>query len=190
MVDDHADMTRLLGEELTEAGFEVLEANSGGRANRARPLHQPDVALTDLRMADIDGLDVLDTLRGLDADLPVSSMTAFGSIDSAVEAMRKGAFTYLAKPFRMDELVLQVQNALALRALRCENRSLRRLVDADGPGGMVGTAGAMRALYAIVDRLAGSDVPVLIRGETGTGKERVARALHFGGPAASGRSWR
>ncbi len=181
VVDDAEEMTRLLEEELVDRGYEVRAASGGAEALALAQAAPPDVVITDLRMAPVDGFDLLEGLRSLDPDLPVIVMTAFGSIDTAVEAMRRGAHTYVTKPFRMDELTVHVDKALAGRALRRENVSLRRMVVADGPEGMIGRSPAMRALYQRVARLADASVPVLVRGESGTGKERVARALHYGG---------
>jgi two-component system response regulator HydG len=181
VVDDHTEMVRLLAEELGEAGYEVIEASGGAQALELARRREPDLAITDLRMAGVDGLDVLAGLLEIDPEMPVVIMTAFGSIDTAVDAMRRGAWTYLTKPFRTDELLVQVKKGIAHRSLAAENHVLRRLVTAAAPTGMIGVSAPMRAVYAMVARLADSDVPVLIRGESGTGKERVARALHAGG---------
>jgi two-component system, NtrC family, response regulator HydG len=178
VVDDHADMVSLLGEALRGAGYEVIEATSGAQALDLARTTQPDAAISDLRMAGVDGLDVLAGLHELDSDLPVLMMTAFGSVTNAVDAMRRGAWSYLTKPLRIDELLLQVRNALEHRALRDENRSLRKRVAAEAPDGMIGHSAPMRALYELVARLADAEDAVLIRGESGTGKERVAQALH------------
>lgn len=186
VVDDHTEMVRLLAEELREAGYDVLEASSGAEALDIAQRDPPDVAVTDLRMTGVDGLDVLAGLHELDRDMPVLIMTAFGSVNTAVEAMHRGAWTYLTKPFRTDELLLQVRKALSHRALSDENRTLRRLVSTEAPDGMIGRSAPMRAVYDMVGRLADADAPVLIRGESGTGKERVARALHLGGVRRDG----
>ena len=185
VVDDHAEMARLLVEELAEAGHEVLEATGGAQAIEVARTEQPDVVVTDLRMSGVDGFDVLQAIHDQDASIPILIMTAFGSIDTAVDAMRRGAFTYLTKPFRTAELLVQVDKALAVRALADENRSLRRRIADNAPVGMIGHSEPMRAVYRLIARLADADVPVLIRGESGTGKERVAQALHAAGARAT-----
>jgi len=174
-------MVRLLEEELGDAGYEVVGVSDGAAALTSARCAPPDLAITDLRMPAVDGLDVLAGLLEIDPDLPVIIMTAFGSIDTAVDAIRRGAWNYLTKPFRTEELVLQVAKALGHRNLADENRALRRLVTAAAPSGMIGQSAPMRAMYGLIARLADADASVLIRGESGSGKERVARALHQGG---------
>jgi two-component system, NtrC family, response regulator HydG len=179
VVDDHAEMCALLCEQLSDAGFGVTSASDGAAAIARLPGDRPDVVITDLRMAGVDGMDVLAAAREADPDLPVIVMTAYGVVESAVEAMRAGAWHYVTKPFRLAEMLLEVERALAARALRDENRVLRRVIsEGKAPAGMAGTSRVMRELYSRVARLADVDVPVLIRGESGTGKERVGRALH------------
>ena len=180
-VDDHAEMVSLLADQLRDAGYEVVTATDGATALALAADQQPDVVISDLRMAKMDGFDVLDGLRRLDPEMPVVIMTAFGAVDTAVEAMKRGAFHYLTKPFRLDELLVLMQKAMETRVLLDENRALRR-VSPSGPGGLLGTGAAMRQVQERIVRLAAADVPVLIRGESGTGKERVARALHDQSP--------
>ena len=186
VVDDHVEMGRMLQDPLQDAGYRVDLAASGAEAQALLRTRVYDAVLTDLRMAEVDGLDVLEAAHRADPDLPVLVMTAFGGVESAVEAMKRGAFHYLTKPFRLDEVLLYLGRALEARALRSENRALRRETQAhaDGLGGLVGSSPAMRALYAQVQRLAPAAAPVLVRGESGSGKELVARALHSEGPRA------
>jgi two-component system response regulator HydG len=141
------------------------------------------VAITDLRMEGVDGFDVLEGLQRLDPTVPVLIMTAFGAIETAIEAIKRGAYHYFPKPFQLGEVLVFVERALAERRLREENRSLRRLaMDRCRLDAMVGQSRVMQALYDLVERVAQSAAPALIRGESGTGKELVARALHFTGP--------
>ncbi len=181
IADDHVEMARLLADKLGEEGWTARVVDSGKAAVDALAKLAPDLVITDLRMAEVDGLDVLDAARAADPELPVIIMTAFGSIESAIEAMRRGAWHYVVKPARLDELVLHAQRAAEHRRLRLENKLLR-VQTRSGMSALVGRSRAMRELYALVERIALSSSAVLIHGESGTGKELVARALHFHGP--------
>ncbi|MBM7112295.1 sigma-54-dependent transcriptional regulator [Archangium primigenium] len=187
VVDDHVEMARLLADALTDEGYTVDVATSGPEALaivRGRVL---DAVVCDLRMEKVDGFDVLAAVREADPLMPVLIMTAFGGVENAVEAMRRGATHYFTKPFRLDEVLLYVRRAIAERRLREENRALRQAVgDRSAFGALVGRSAPLRDLYALIERVAHSHVPVLVRGESGSGKELVARALHFEGPRKAG----
>ncbi len=183
VVDDHVEMARVLADRLRDAGHQVEIAAGGASALEAVRARPPDVVLTDLRMDDVDGMDVLHGVRAIDPGIPVLIMTAFGAIDSAIDAIKRGAYHYLTKPFQLDEVVLYVQRAIADRRLRDEHRALRRIAtQRSGFSALIGRSAAMRELYDLIERIAQSSAPVLIRGESGSGKELVARALHFEGP--------
>jgi two-component system response regulator HydG len=185
IVDDNLEMAETLAEHLTERGYEV-RIEGGGAAALARVEREPfDAVVTDLRMEEVDGLDLLGALKERDPALPVILMTAFGAIDTAIEAIRRGAYHYLTKPFKLEELRVYLEKALAERHLRVENRALRRAVsERFGLGNLVGKSPAMRELYDTLDRVTRTDSLVLVTGESGTGKELVARAIHFNGPRA------
>ena len=183
IVDDHLEMVQLLADQLADAGYEVAMAGSGAEALTTAAKFLPDIVLTDLRMDQVDGFDVLEGVRALDPTVPVIIMTGFGAIDSAIEAMKRGAYHYFTKPFRLDEVILYVGRALADRRLRDQHRALSRIaVERSGFAAMIGKSDVMRRLYDVIERVAQSSEPVLISGESGTGKELIARALHFEGP--------
>ncbi len=172
-------MRDLLVEELTDAGFQVLAANGGKNGLetvRSRPV---DLVITDLRMPDLDGFDLIRDLRATDNPPHIVMITAFGSIETAIKAVKLGAYDYITKPFEMEELVLVADKALAERSLRIEVQRLRRAVDpSDAFANIIGKSAPMRSVLSLVARIANSDVSVLITGESGTGKELIARAIH------------
>ncbi len=187
VVDDHVEMARLLADHLTDVGYTVDVATSGQEALAVVRGRVLDAVVCDLRMEQVDGFDVLAAVRQVDPTLPVLIMTAFGGVENAVEAMRRGATHYFTKPFRLDEVLLYVRRAIAERRLREENRALRQAVgDRSAYAALVGRSMPMRSLYALIERVAHSPAPVLVRGESGSGKELVARALHFEGPRKDG----
>jgi len=179
LVEDDPAQRQLVGDILAAAGFSVLSAD--GLTAALPQLAVPDLVLvlSDFRLADGDGLALLREVRQRRAELSFVLMTAYGSIQHAVEAVRAGADDYLAKPFERQALLLTLDKALRTRALREENR---RLSDALGEReqlvDLIGRAPAMQRLYRQIERLAPTDASVMIEGESGTGKELVARALH------------
>ena len=187
VVDDKLPMAETLADGLADRG---ITANAVGSAREALAAVQDgtvDVLVTDLRMPDLDGLALLDAVRAAAPEVPVIVMTAYGAIDSAVESIRKGAFHYLTKPFKLDELLVFVERALADRALRRETAALRRtLRERHSLAGLIGRSQAMQRVFGIVERIARSSVPVLITGETGAGKGAVARAIHGESDRATG----
>ncbi|MCA8968274.1 MAG: sigma-54-dependent Fis family transcriptional regulator, partial [Planctomycetes bacterium] len=179
VADDEESMRFFVERGLQRRGYEV-EAFDNGTALLERARSAPfDAAVVDLKMPGPSGIDVLRELRELDPDATVLLMTAYGTIETAIEATRLGAFHYLTKPFEFAELAALLERALEHRAAVRENRSLRSLASGrDSFGPMVGQSDAMRAVFATLETLGSATSTVLITGESGTGKELVAQALH------------
>ncbi|MEQ1501578.1 MAG: sigma-54 dependent transcriptional regulator [Myxococcota bacterium] len=176
VVDDHAASAESLAEALTELGYEADFATSGRQALAKLQEAPADVVVTDLRMEGMDGLALMAAIRDVDPHLPVILVTAYATIDRAVEATRSGAFAFLTKPLKVPELEVQVRNAATVRSLHAR-------VDPDD-GAIVGTSAALRSALVRADRAAVSDATVLVTGETGTGKELLARRIHARSPRA------
>jgi DNA-binding NtrC family response regulator len=182
-VEDDAAMCELLREALDEEGYDV-EVASGGRAGIDRVKRGGiDLVVADVKMPDLDGLDVLREIKTCEPSPYVITITAFGSIDTAIRAVKLGAFDYITKPFEIDHLLLAVDKALGERALRSEVARLRDEVERSYRfDNIIGRSPAMQEIFGMVRRLAGSSASVLITGDSGTGKELIARSLHFSSP--------
>jgi DNA-binding NtrC family response regulator len=186
IVDDDGAMRQLLESLFREQGYETGAAESVNAAIEKLRDADFDAVVSDIKMPGRSGIELVGELRRLRPDTPVVLMTAFGSIDSAVEAMRAGAFDYITKPFEPEAVLFCVERALERRALEEENRDLRRALDRTASvGELIGRSPAMRDVVALIRRVANNRSSVLISGESGTGKEVVARALHFAGPRAA-----
>jgi two-component system C4-dicarboxylate transport response regulator DctD len=178
-VDDDKDLREANEQTLRLAGFEPLLFSSATQALKVLDEHFEGVVVTDLRMPEIDGMALFRTLAGRDADLPVILITGHGDIATAVEAMREGAYDFLAKPFASDRLIQSVRRAAEKRRLVMENRRLRLAAEAaESQSPLMGEAPAMQRLRETLKAIADADVDVLIVGETGAGKELVADQLH------------
>ncbi|PYN52184.1 MAG: hypothetical protein DME00_00055 [Candidatus Rokuibacteriota bacterium] len=187
IVDDDQVARELLAETLGREGYRVRVAGGGAEALGLAGAEPFDMALVDLRMPDLDGLAVLKQLAMIQPDLPVVILTAFATIETAIAAVNAGAFDYLSKPFRMEEIKLVVRRTLDARRLARENLQYRQELGARyGFEGLIGQSHQMVEIYKLIARMAALDTTVLIEGETGTGKELVARAIH----GASGRAAR
>ncbi len=182
VVDDRPEMAELLAEQLEAAGYTARVAIGGREGLALAAQAPPDAVITDLHMPELDGFAVLEGVQALNARIPVILLTAYGQIPDAVRAIQAGAFHYLSKPHRLPELLIYLERALETRRLREENSRLRSQAPPDGLERMVGGSSSMRRLYEQIQRLARAGAPVLIRGESGAGKELVARALHSLGP--------
>jgi len=187
IVDDDAVMREMVEDLLTSRGFEACAAPTAEEALQIVEQRDFDAVLTDLQMPGMDGLALLGAVREGHPDLPVILMTSFGSIQTAVEAMRHGAHDYVTKPFESESLLLTIERALERRDLEEENRRLRAAVDRTACfGDLVGKSAAMNEIYALIRKIASNRSHVLITGESGTGKEVVARTIHFSGSRAQG----
>ena len=185
IVDDDTAMREMLASLFRDRGYAVEEAASAAEALERADQQTFDVALSDIRMPGKTGIEMVGELRERLPETPVVLMTAFGSIDSAVESMRAGAFDYITKPFEPDAVVLTIERALERRVLEEENRRLRRALDQTSSfGDLIGESPAMREIFALVRKVANSSSSVLITGESGTGKEVVARTIHYSGNRA------
>jgi two-component system, NtrC family, response regulator AtoC len=186
VVEDDRDMRLLLEDELRESGYEVLTAAEGGEALAWLKSAPVDVIVTDLVMPGMDGRELLEEVHRSNQDVPIIITTAFGTIESAVDAMKAGAYHYLPKPFGMDHMQAALENALAERRLKLELHRHQVAADVDELG-FVAVSQGMRAAVEVTLRAARADTPVLLLGESGTGKELLARLLHSRSPRAEGR---
>src|SRR6476659_4019875 len=179
VADDHDAIRRGLVRGLTEAGHEVEEASNGNQAIERLTDNFFDVVLSDLKMGGSDGMDVLRTTRALHPTTAVILMTAFGTVNTAVEAMKIGAFDYVLKPFEIEEMEVKIDKALEVKRLKNEIEYLRDAQqDRYDFDKIVGSSPALQRVLDIVKKVAKSNTTVLIRGETGTGKELIAGAIH------------
>jgi DNA-binding NtrC family response regulator len=184
VVDDQESIRHFVSQALSDAGHEVLTAASGNEALERLKDGPPDLILLDLKLGDIDGLDVLRKAKELYKELPIIMMTAHGDVESAVEAMKAGAFDFVTKPVHLDQLQVLVDRGLESQKLRRELEHLRRKDRARFSSGHVqGTSRAMQEVYDIAEQVAKSDTTsVLIEGESGTGKQLVATIIHEQSP--------
>ena len=187
VVDDEPVQREMIGGFLKKQGFEVIAADSAERALELFRQDAFDLVLTDQKMAEMSGLELLQAVHTINAETPVVLITAFGTIEAAVAALKHGAIDYLTKPLNLDELLYRIRQVSDRYRIINENRELREaLQDRHRIEGIIGESGPMLEVLSIVRRVAPSEATVLIRGESGTGKELIAKAIHFGSPRARG----
>ena len=181
VVEDEQKLRRVVQLQLQSAGFDVDQA--GTAEEGLRSADRADLIITDLRLPGMDGLELLSTIRRQNSQTPVIVMTAFGSVETAVSAMKSGAADFLLKPFSLDHLMTVVQKALEVRALRDENKKLREELGVRYElHNMIGRSPGMQDVFATVARVAATRATVLLAGESGVGKDMIARAIHFHSP--------
>jgi two-component system response regulator HydG len=195
VVDDDKEMRSLLEDFLRGEGYELfcfpmatdaLEALApGGLLGQDKSEGDIDLIISDIKMPQMDGLEFTARLQQLRPEIPVILITAFGSIETAIEAMRRGAFHYVVKPFKLAEMGVNLERAVGHRKLQRDNTALRQEVKKNWSlGGVVGKSSGMKAIFDLVSRVSQATANILITGESGTGKEMVARAIHESGPRA------
>ena len=186
LVDDDETFRRVMAGELERLGLDVAEAGSGTEAIQAAARLEPEVVLLDLQLPDMDGLQVLPRIREKSPGSEVIMLTGHGSFDTAIQAIRAGAFDYVAKPCPLDELEVRIERAIERRALQQRASLLERaLTPSDPAHAFIGDSPAFRATVSLIERVAASGSTVLVCGETGTGKEMAARLLHARSPRCS-----
>ena len=195
IVDDDQEMRSLLTDYLTNNGFEALSfplatealiaLSPGGKLGSDHIEGDIDLLISDIKMPQMTGLEFTEKLQVVRPEIPIILITAFGSIETAIEAMQRGAFHYVVKPFKLAEMSVNVERALEHRKLLRDNTALRQEIKRNwSMGGVVGKSAGMKAVFELVNRVSQATANVLITGESGTGKEMVARAIHESGPRA------
>ena len=180
IADDDESLRRIIEYNLSNKGYRIFLADDGEEALNIFKSEDVDIVITDIKMEKVDGLELLEEIKRLKSNALVIMITAHGSIETAVRAMKLGAYDYITKPFDRDELQIMVEKALSLQSLMSENIRLRQeLADRFSLDNIIGASSKMKRIYDMVARVAKSDSTVLLQGESGTGKELIARAIHF-----------
>jgi two-component system, NtrC family, response regulator len=183
LIDDDINLGKVIGYQLEKYGYEVDKCSNGTDGIAQFKKNAYDIVISDIQMPDISGIDVLQEVRRINKQVVVIMITAFGSVDNAMEACRLGADDYISKPFGQEQLFFTIEKAVRLRALQSENLELRsKLKDKFRFENMVANSGAMQNILRITQKVAASNASVIILGESGTGKELIARAIHYGSP--------
>ncbi|HMS39727.1 MAG TPA: sigma-54 dependent transcriptional regulator [Pyrinomonadaceae bacterium] len=180
VVEDEELMRSILRQLLENEGFSVLSADSAENALQIFAAEDVAVTLTDIKMAGMDGLELLDRIKTVDEDALVIVMTAYSSVDSAISALRKGVYDYVTKPFVNEDLLKTIKNAIRTKELFNENRALRRELNQQYSfNEIIGKSASLQDIFRIVEKIADTTASVLVQGESGTGKELIAKSIHF-----------
>ncbi len=183
IVDDEKNYTMIIGEILQEEGYTSITASSGMEALDILNKEIIDLVLTDVKMPGMSGIQLLENIKELNPDIPVIIMTAYGSVEKAVDAMHKGAYTFILKPFENQALIAHITKALSVYKIVQENSRLRDAISSRYSfDNIIGKSRPMQEIYEIIKKVAPSNASVLIEGESGTGKELVAKSLHYNSP--------
>lgn len=183
IVEDNDSMRQMLLKTFQAEGYQAETAKDGASALQTLSRRKFDLVVTDLKLTDMDGVEVLSTVKDIDTEIQVIVMTAYGSIETAVEAMKKGAYDFVAKPFDTEHLLVLVRKALESRRLVTENTLLREVLASNHQfQEIIGTSPKMKEVMGLIQKVAASDTTVLLLGESGTGKELFARAVHHLSP--------
>ncbi len=186
VIEDEELMRTILRQLLEDSGYQVFTADSSESGLSIYKQNEISVTLTDIKLAGADGLSLLDQIKSIDQDALVIVMTAYSSVDTAIAALRKGAYDYITKPFVNADLLQTVKNAISQRLLFRENRALRRELGKNYHSSeIIGNSSKLRSVFAVIEKVADTNSNVLILGESGTGKELVARSLHFNSSRAA-----
>ena len=185
LAEDDAGQRKIMADILRAEGHRVFEADGAAAAGALTKEHNPDVVVTDLKMAGRSGIDLVEEIARLPARPEVVVITAFGSIETAVRAMRLGAYDYLTKPLERDELLLAIERAAEKYRLRMDGQGFRDQLASQTSHGLVAESAEMKNVLEIARKVASSDATVLIRGESGTGKEKIAQLIHYLSPRGS-----
>jgi len=187
VVDDEKSMCQFLSIMLRKEGYDITTVSTGKKAIEEVQSHRYDVVLTDIKMAGMDGIEVLKEIKKYDPALPVVIMTAYASQKTAIEAVNQGAFHYLIKHAKNEEIKMVVRNALDMKRVRTENSILKKQLRRTGDlKTIIGKSEEMQKIFRLVDKVADTESTVLIYGESGTGKELIARAIHYGSSRSDG----
>ena len=183
IVDDEESIREFLEIMLRREKYEVATASSAKKALKILEKENFDMVITDIQMPEMNGIELLGKIKDTDSDTVVIMVTAYGSTESAVEAMKLGAYDYITKPFKIDELKIIIKNALSANTLKQENIQLKRALEKKYSfQNIVGSSPSMLKLYDMIQRISQTKSNILINGESGTGKELIARAIHYNGP--------
>jgi two-component system, NtrC family, response regulator PilR len=183
VVDDEESIREFFEIMLKREGYEVFTAGNGREGLEAMKKHTVDLIISDIQMPEMSGMEFLGKVKEADAEMPVIMITAFGSTETAVDAMKLGAYDYVQKPFKIDEVKIIIRQALEKRSLKMENAQLKKELGTKYAfDNIIGGAPPMMRIYEMVKRVAHTKSSVLITGESGTGKELIARAIHYNGP--------
>ena len=183
IVDDEKNYPTIIGEILKDEGYTPVTASSSLLALDILKQDYIDLVLTDVKMPGMDGIELLEQIRSMMPDLPVIIMTAYGSVEKAVEAMEKGAYTFILKPFDNETLMAHIRKALSIHKIVQENSMLRDAINSRyNFGNIIGKSRPMQELYETIQKIGPASASILIEGESGTGKELVAKSIHFNSP--------